>query len=191
MSTTPTAPLPTARPTDFADLVNLLAALSKNENNLALLQQTIDRQHLGLVEAHMTVYKEIQTLIGECDAAIKVIGERNPQWFDDKKTIATPYGEVKRTTSTSLEIADEEISLNLIRAAGRAGDFIKTTYTLSKEALEALTDDELKKFGIKRVTEHNYKASGASVDLGKSVKAAERSAKAAAKAAKAAAGGVS
>jgi hypothetical protein len=183
------APTPAARPSDFADLVNLFAALTKSENNLARLQQVLDSQHLETVQGHMEAYKEIQTLIGECEAAIKVIAARNPQWFEDKKSIAMPVGELKRTTSTSIEIADEEITMTLIRNAGRAAEFIKTSHVISKEALELLKDEDLKKFGVKRVVEHNYKCAPASVDLGKAVKAADKSAKAAAKTAKAAGGG--
>ncbi len=74
--------------------------------------------------------------------------------------------------------------MTLIRAAKREAEFIKTTHVISREALELLSDEDLVKFGVKRVTEHNYKAAGASVDLGKSVNAAEKSAKAAAKTAK-------
>lgn len=181
MTTSAIAPLPSARPTDFADLVNLLTALTKSENNLALLQQVLDKQHLETVQGHMEAYKEIQTLIGECEAAIKVIAARNPQWFEEKKTVATPFGELKRTTAISLEIPDEEITMTLIRGAGHADKFIKSVHTISKEALEVLDDEELKKFGVKRVTEHNYKAAAATVNLGKAVKAAEKSAKAAKK----------
>lgn len=181
MNTTTIAPTPAARPQDFADLVNLLAALTKSQNNLAHLEQVLNRQHLETVNGHMDAYKEIQTLIGECEAAIRVIAQRNPQWFEDKKSVPTPYGTLKRTTSTSLQIPDEEITMTLIRGANLAEKYIKTTHTLSRESLELLDDEELKKFGIKRVTEHNFNPEPAKVNLGKAVKAAEKSAKTAKK----------
>ncbi|MBA4136739.1 MAG: hypothetical protein C0518_05425 [Opitutus sp.] len=184
-----TAPAPTAQKDDFASLVNLLDRLTHAQNQLDKLQQVLDAQHLETVRGHMPAYKELQTTIGECESAVAVIAARNPQWFDDKKTVATPYGAVKRTSATSLQVADEAVTLTLIKAAGRQTDFIKVTESLSLETLEKLEDEQLAKFGIKRVTEHNFKAAPAGVDLGKAVKAAEKSEKAAAKAAKKSAGG--
>lgn len=182
-----TAPAPTAQKEDFASLVNLLDRLSFAQNQITKLEQTLNSQHLETVRGHMPVYKELQTTLGECEAAIAVIAERNPQWFDDKKTVATPYGEVKRTSSTKLVVADPTVSMTLVKAAGREADFIRKIEQLNLEALENLEDAELAKFGIKRVTTHNYKPGAASVDLGKAVKSAEKSDKAAAKAAKKAA----
>jgi|GEM_PF-2203627 len=181
---TPIAPSPAAKPTDFADLVALLDKLTSATNQLDKLQQTLDAQHLDSVRGHMPAYKEIQQAIGECEAAIQVIAERNPQWFADKKSVGTPVGEVKRTTSISLSIADPEITKTLIKAAGRAADFIRVSEDLRVEVLETLADEELGKLGVKRITEHNYKVAAAGISLGKAVKAAEKSEKAAAKTAK-------
>jgi hypothetical protein len=179
-----TAPAPSAQKDDFASLVNLLERFTHAQNQLARLQQTIDSQYLETVRGHMPVYKELQTTISECQASIAVIAARNPQWFEEKKTVGTPYGDVKRTSATRLQIADEAVTIALIKAAKREEDFVKVTETLSLEALEKLEDEQLRKFGITRVTEHNFKPAPASVDLGKAVKSAEKSDKAAAKAAK-------
>jgi len=184
MTTVTTAPAPTALKNDFADLVNLLDRLTFAENQLAKLQQTLDTQHLDTVRGHMPAYKELQTTIGECEAAIAVIAARNPQWFEEKKTVETPFGELKRTTSISLVVADPAVTMTLIKAAKREGDFIKASEELRLEVLGTLDDDALAKFGIKRLTKHNFNAAAAGVDLGKAVKAAEKSDKAAAKAAK-------
>ena len=183
MSTT-IAPTPSALKEDFTSLVNLLDRLTHAENELAKLQQVLDAQHLDTVRGHMPAYKELQTTIGECEAAIVVIAARNPQWFEEKKTVATPVGEVKRTTSVSLEIADPSVTITLVKAAKREADFIKVTEELRLEVLEALADEQLAKLGIKRVTKHNFKSGPAGIDLGKAVKQAEKSEKAAAKTAK-------
>lgn len=184
MITAPTAPAPSAKSSDFGDLVNLLDRLTAANNELDQLNASLNEEHLNAVRFHADKYKKLQTDIGEITAAIEIIAPRNPQWFAEKKTIDTPFGVVKRTTSTSLIIADEALSITLIEAAGRAGDFVVMTKTVSREALEDLGDDELRKFGISRKTEHNYKVAPATVELGKAVKAAEKSDKASAKTAK-------
>ena len=176
-----------ALPGDFADLVNLLNALSVAENKISHLNQNLNAQHLETLKGYADEYKTLQSDISATRAAIEVIAARNPQWFEEKKTLITPFGEVKRTTSTSLIIPDEAVTITLIRAAKREEDFLVTTTAISKEALEKLEDAELAKYGVSRKTEHNFKPEGASVDLGKSVKAAEKSAKATAKTAKKAA----
>lgn len=179
-----TIPVLAALPGDFADLVNLLNALSEAQNQISHLNQNLNTEYLETVKGYSDEYKVLQTDISAAMAAIEVIAARNPQWFEEKKTIATPFGEVKRTTSTSLVIPDEAVTITLIRAARRADDFLVTTTAISKEALEKLSDEELARYGVSRKTEHNYKPEGAKVDLGKSVKAAEKSAAAAAKTAK-------
>lgn len=183
---TTTAPLPTAKPSDFADMVNLLERLSSISVTTTKLETKLNAENLATVRQYADEYKALQTELGQVESALAVIGERNPQWFDDKKTITTPFGELKRTTSKKLEIADETATIALIRAARRAEDFLVVTTTLNREALENLEDAELRKFGVRRSVTHNYNPAPASVDLGKAVKAAEKSDRAAAKAAKAA-----
>lgn len=179
-----TAPAPAALKKDFDDLINLLDQLTDAENSINKLNGSLNDTHLANVRIHSEEYKQLQTTIGNAKAAIEVIAARNPQWFEEKKTLETPFGLVKRTSSTSLVIADEGVTITLINAAGRASDFLKTTTTISRETLEKLSDEELKKYGVARVTEYNFKPEAASVDLGKSVKAADKSAAAAAKAAR-------
>src|SRR4051794_30799221 len=98
-------PAPTVLKNDFSDLVNLLDDLTSASNDLAALEHDLNASHLGNVRLHSIAYKGLQTRIGNAKAAIEVIAARNPQWFEEKKTLETPFGEVKRTTSTSLVIA--------------------------------------------------------------------------------------
>lgn len=168
-------PTPTAPKNDFGDLVNLLASLTEAENELRKLEASLNQDHLAAVRLHVDSYKELQTKIGEAKAAIEIISARNVQWFEERKTLATPYGEVKRTTSTKLVIADETATIALIRAARRSDDFLETRITIRREVLETLEDEELRKFGVRRETTHNYKPEPAAIDLGKAVKDAQKS----------------
>lgn len=175
-----------ARPSDFADLVNLLQQLTETTAALRKLEGKVTARYIDTVTDSVEEYKALQTKLSETEAALAVIAERNPQWYSEKKTVETPFGEVKRTSSTELVIADEAATIALIRAANRSEDFLRITTTVNREALESLEDDALAKLGVSRKTTHNFKPAAAKVDLGKAVKAAEKSAGAAAKTARAA-----
>jgi len=128
--------------------------------------------------------------VSETEAALEVIARRNPQWFGEKKSIKTPFGGVKFTSSKELVVTDENISVQLVQSlAGKDGaeKYLRTVTVLNKEALAELTDLELAKFGITRKSKENFSAETKVVKLGAAVASAEKSEKAAAKAAKAAA----
>lgn len=175
---------------DFESVVNLLAVLGEANRQLEALTREIEAGYVALVNPHRERYAKLQGTVSETEAALEVIARRNAQWFDDKKSVTTPFGGVKFTKSTELVIADENISVQLVLAlAGKAGaeKFLRTVQVLNKEALEELSDAELAKFGILRKSKENFKAATDVVNLGKAVKAAEKNEKTAAKAAKKAA----
>jgi len=172
-------------PKDFTDLVNILAELSDANNQLKQLQTDMDREHLATVHGYREQYAALQKRVSDAEAALEVIAARNPQWFADEKTVETPYGDVKRTTSKKLEIPSEEASIARIKAAGK-DELLRVEVTINKEAAELLSDEELAKFGIHRKKTENYNAKPATIDLGKAIKAADKSAAAAAKTARAA-----
>lgn len=175
---------------DFENVVNLLAVLGEANRQLESLTREIESGYIGLVNPHRARYAKLQGTVSETEAALEVIARRNPQWFDDKKSVTTPFGGVKFTKSTELVVADENISVQLVLAlAGRDGaaKYLRTVQVLNKEALDELGDAELAKFGIVRKSKENFKAATDVVNLGKAVKAAERTEKNAAKAAKKAA----
>lgn len=178
---------PPAPKNDYSDLVNLFDVYTTAENDIRALEAELNASHLGNVRLHIDRYKTLATTLGETKAAIEVIAARNPQWFAERQTLESPFGEVKRTSSTSLVIADEAVTIALIEHAGRGADFLRKETRVNREALEALSDEQLAKYGVARKTEHNYKVAAAKVDLGKAVKAAEKSDKAASKTAKKAA----
>lgn len=165
---------PNAKATDYSDAVALLEAYSAADAALKALDTKLNAEHLELVREHLPAFKRLQSELADLESALVVLAERNPQWFAKTVTVKTPVGHVKQTSSTKLEIADEKISITLIEAAGRGGDFVKHEKSLDREALEKLPDEALAKFGIARVTTKNYKLATASVDLGAAVKAQEK-----------------
>lgn len=177
---------------DFEAVVNLLDVLGNANRQIARLEATIEASYVDLVKPHRDLYAKLQGTITETEAALEVIARRNQQWFEDKKSIATPFGGVKFKQSTSLEVADENISVQLITALcpkAEADKYLRTVVVLNKEALEDLTAEELKRFAITRKVKENFSADTGVIDLGKAVKAADRSDKAASKTAKKAAEG--
>lgn len=175
---------------DFESVVNLLAVLGEANRQLDALTREIETGYIELVKPKREHYAKLQGTITETEAALEVIARRNPQWFAEKKSVTTPFGGVKFTASRELIVADEGISVQLIRAlAGAEGaeKYLRTVQVLNKEALEDLDDAALARFGIVRKQKENFGASTEVVNLGKAVKAADKSDKAAAKAAKSAA----
>lgn len=187
MSTTTAIPATTtavAKPTDFNDVVNLLAVLGESNRQLAALETEIAKQYAFIIDEHRSYYAKLQSTISETEGALEVIARRNPAWFGEKKTVATPYGAVKFTASSELVVADENVSVQLINALGDGKRYLRTVQVLDKEALDKLTDAELARFALVRKAKENFKVSTEVIDLGKAVKAAEKSEKATAKTAR-------
>ena len=192
-TSTPETFVASPRSGDFESVVNLLAVLGEANRQLAALTTEIEAGYVALVTPERERYAKLQGTVTETEAALEVIARRNPQWFEEKKSVATPFGGVKFTRSTELVITDENISVQLVLAlAGKAGaeKFLRTVQVLNKEALDELTDIELAKFAIVRKVKENFKAGTDVVNLGKAVKSADKNEKAAARTAKKAAGTV-
>jgi hypothetical protein len=172
---------------DFESIINLLAVLGEANRQLAALEREIEAGYVALVTPHRERYAKLQATVSETEAALEVISRRNQAWFAESKNVKTPYGVVKFTSSSELVVADEGISVQLVKAlAGKDGEanLLRTVQVLNREALEKLTDGELARFAIVRKTKENFKVGTTVVDLGKAVAAADKSAAAAAKAAK-------
>ncbi len=175
---------------DFESVVNLLAVLGEANRQLEALTREIESGYIALVQPHRGLYAKLQGTVTETEAALEVIARRNPAWFEDKKSVTTPFGGVKFTSSSELIVADESVAVQLILAlAGKEGreKYLRTVQVLNKEALDELTDAELARFAIQRKAKENFKAATDVVNLGKAVRAAEKTDKAAAKTAKKAA----
>ena len=186
MSTTATF-VDAPRVGDFENAINLLSVLGEADRQLTALQADIQAGYLEIVNAHRAVYAKLQQTVSESEAALEVIARRNPSWFADAKTVKTPYGSVKFTSSKELVVANEEVSIKLIEAFKRP-ELLRTTVELNREALADLSDAELAQFALVRKPKENLTVKTEVIDLGKAVKAVEKSEagakKAAAKAAK-------
>lgn len=191
-NTTPETPATTAtfaaapKPDDFKAVIDLLSVLGDANRDLAKLEREIETHYVGHVTKHRDDYATLQKTISETEAALEVIARRNPQWFGDKKNVSTPYGVVKFKASTELVAADEQDAIRRILKARRPR-LLRRNIELNRELLDELSDKELAAFGITRKAKENITIETKVVDLGKAVKAAEKSEKAAAKAAKQAA----
>lgn len=162
---------------DFENVTNLLAVLGEANRQLAALTREIETAYVALVNPHRERYAKLQSTVAETEAALETIARRNPQWFEERKTLATPFGGLKFTRSTELVVDDENISLQLIAALGgpsAAAKYLRTVQVLNKEALATLDDAALARFGLARRTKENFSAGTDLVHLGRSFKPAAK-----------------
>lgn len=162
---------------DFNNLVRLLAIFSEGTNRNTEMQAEIDKARLHVADEFLDDYAENQKAITAAEAAIEVIVTRNPHWFEKRKTLKTPYGEVKVTPGTRLEIASEDATIRLIKASDKETFFIRVTEELDRESLEKLDDKGLAEYGIVRKKTQGLKITPATVDLGEAVKQSQEAAK--------------
>lgn len=166
--------LPSDQTAAFKDLVNAMALITEASNRLGKLENELQEEYIGLVDARRKEYTFLQSTISKGEQAAEAIALMNPQWFETVKTVTTPYGSVKSRTTTKLEVANADVSIALLQQLGlESAPFLRVETTLNLEALEGLTDDELARVRIKRVTKENITTKPATVDLGKAVKAAD------------------
>lgn len=175
-----TAPDPKSE--DFTNLVNLLSVFTEATHRLAEMEANLNGEMMATIDDYKKDYATMQKTLTETETALEVIATRHPEWFEEKKGLKTPYGTVKFTSSNPIEVGNEELTIELIKrdAKGLGLDgskLIRTCEELNREALEALTPEQLASFRLKRVAKQNFSVVAAKVDLGKAVKeAAEKAA---------------
>lgn len=159
----------------YANLVNLQSILSEAQAQLDKLQNEVQTEYIDLVDAKKKDYARLQQNIASAQEGIEYLATVNPQWFVKSRTLKTPYGTVSFRKTTKLEVRNEELSIVLLEQLGQDGlPFLIPSKKLNIEALEKLTDQELERLKIKRVTEDSCTVKPAKVDLGKAVKAANK-----------------
>jgi hypothetical protein len=159
----------------YSNLINLLSVYAEASNRMGVLQNDADSEFIELIDGRKTEYAQLQQAISDSEAAMEVLALAHPEWFAEAKSVKTPFGTVKLTKSTTLSIKNPEVSLVLIEKhedPTLADRLIRTEKALNVEALEQLSDEELKALRIKRVTDQKFSVKPASIDLGKAVKSA-------------------
>ena len=171
--------LPTSE--DFKNLVDLMALNCEATARMDELENGLNQDWIDCVDARRKDYAELQLAIGQSEQAIEDLVILNPQWFEKVKTLKTPYGSVSLRKSTRLEVASPEVTIALLEGICGANDeafFIRTEKTLNLEALETMSDLELARIKVKRISSESLSIKPAKPDLGKAVKAIESADKA-------------
>lgn len=168
---------------DFELLIQALSVHTEAAHALALLEAENNQRYHTMVEAHRGQYTGLQEALTKTETQIKAIALKHSDWFSAKKTLKTPFGTVRSTTTNRLEIPNPEATVLLLEAAF-ANDpefpieqFTRTTIEPNIEALEKLDDSALATFRIRRVTDESIKVTPAEVKLGQAVKAASEAPK--------------
>ena len=175
--TNPATPTDT---TDYQNLIDLLAIIADATNRLDQMQASLQEEHIAMVDERRKDYAALQETITRSSAAIDLLVFAHPEWFSEKRrSIKTPYGTVAIRRSTKLDVPNEEASVLLVEkhcSEEEAAAYLRTEKVLNLEALEKLTDAQLRQFRITRVTDDNLKITPAKIDLGKAVQQAEKEA---------------
>jgi hypothetical protein len=169
---------------DFQNLIDLLACYTEADNRGSELEASINKQLMECIDEVRSDYTKIQEVLTKSEAALEIIARKHPEWFSDKRTIKTLYGQVKLTSTSKVEVANQELSVVLIELEidkAKRGEesllpletlqsLIRQETSLNKEALEKLDETVLAKFRLKRIKDESFSVKPAKIDLGKAVK---------------------
>lgn len=174
---------PTSLPADSAsaykDLVDAQAIHTEATNRMAKLEAALQDDYIDAIDGRRKEYTDLQDALTKSEATIKDIAMMHPEWFAEVKTVTTPYGSVSSRSGKKLEVANEAVSIALLEQLGPdAAPFLRITKELNLETLESLSDDELARVRIKRVTSESITVKPAKPNLGKAAKAAAKKAQA-------------
>lgn len=160
----------------YRELVDHLALLTDASNQFAALDAGIQTEIAAVVDSVRDEYSILQSAISEHEGAIRLIALKHPEWFTAVKTLKTPYGTVGFRAATKLEVPNEELSIALIERRPEGEIYLRSRKFLNIEALETLSDGDLKTLHIERVTADKLTVTPAKIDLGKAVKKAAETA---------------
>lgn len=164
---------------DYLDFVSNAALVAEASARLAALQAEADKRIIDILDEAREEHSKLQAALTQAEDAIEIIVSRNrAKWFGDKKSLKCPYGTAQFRKGSALEIPNEELTVELIRRMfpGDESLYIRTEAKINKEAVEVLTDGELERLRVRKVTTESFTFKPATIDLGKSSKAAAESA---------------
>ncbi|WP_193214967.1 host-nuclease inhibitor Gam family protein [Luteolibacter marinus] len=164
-------PKETTDTTSYKNLVDLMAIHADATGRLAAMEIELQEEFLKLVDERRKEFARLQGILGESQTSIETLATINPQWFEKKKTLKTPYGSVSFRKTSKLNVKNEEVTIVLIEQRGDQDKaaYLREKKELNLEALEKLDDAELKALRIVRETTESCKVTAAKIDLGKAV----------------------
>ncbi len=162
----------------YISLVALMFAHTQTTIRLDEMQIIADRALLTTTEVMRDEHATLQGREAALKQQIEIIVRQHPEWFAERKSIVTPGGTVKMTSTTTLEVDNEELSVTLVESHLADGfeceAYLRRKTELNLDALAALDDAELRRYKIRRVQSDKFSVAPAKVKLGKpAAKAAE------------------
>lgn len=165
---------------DFARLVELQMKFSGLDVQLADLEAEMNANSLRALKHSATDYVVLQEERSRVETEIKALFAAHPEWRDDgQKSVKTPFGHVQQRSVSELDVPNPAMTIALIEARAardaqfKADLYIKTEKSPKLEALEALSDDELSKLGVRRATSEKITVKPLKANVAKAVKAAK------------------
>jgi predicted DNA-binding antitoxin AbrB/MazE fold protein len=169
---------------DFAVVIELMANASEAAARLAEIEAEANKALVELVSEFREEYAENFRAQGDAESAMELLARQHPEWFNDAKSIKTPFGKIAFREGAALKVENDEATVKLLRALEPkinarlkpgevpwiAEDYIRTVEVPNLEALEKLPDDSLELFMVKREVKDVFSFTPAKVDFGKAVK---------------------
>lgn len=163
---------------DYTKLTAAIAEHARLTHELAATDASFQKAMQELIsECYRDEFAELTEAKAELEERIELLVLRHPEWFAKVKTLKTPHGSVATRKTTKLNVPTEEATIALLELRGEEGEaFLRTRKYLSLEALEALDDAELAVLKCNRVTSEKITITPSKIDLGKTVRQAEKGA---------------
>ena len=166
----PLSTLPTAEE-EFQSLLGLLSVYSAHALRMNDLQGIINLAMHAAANSVRDEFATIQRQMAMVEEKVTAIAEAHPEWFAKRKSIVTPCGMLRESNSTSLDVADEQLAVAMLRKMipATAEFYLRVSTELNREALEQLTDEQLAAVHIRRVARREYRIEPLKVNMGKLV----------------------
>ena len=157
---------------DFAEFVEQLAEFTRLDSELAALELTVNKAAQKCAVDRAPDYVLLQEARTRSEERVKALYAAHPEWRGKSKSVSTPLGEVAERETTTLEIPNPAVTVTLIKAAAatfgrQPKDLLHVEESPNKEALEGMTDDQLKALGVARVTRTSVSVKARKVDVKK------------------------
>jgi len=165
---------------DFARFIELQQQHTATSNQIEALEVDINKGAQEAAKSSAEAYIVLREDLEKLDGELRSLFERHPEWRGEKKSVGTPFGSVEQRTATELEVPNAAMTISLIEAKGKtdpqfkADDFLHIEKEPNLEALERLSNEELAKLGVQRVTTERITVKPAKVNVAKAVKAAKQ-----------------